>query len=308
MTRRNTEDQNIDGKHIPILLKESLELLDLQKGQIVIDCTLNRAGHSIEFLKAVGENGKLVGIDLDSEALKEAEENLTKINKSFILVNDNFANIENILQNIGIEKVDAVYADLGLSSQELDTSGRGFSFLKDEPLLMTFKSEPTEEDLTAKDIVNDWLEETIANIIYNFADEKYSRRIAKAIVESRKKKEIKTTFGLVEIIKESVPIYYQKGHLEGRSHFATKTFQAIRMAVNSEIDSITKLLEASKKVLKENGKLGIITFHSTEDRIVKVKAKEIGLKPINKRVITASQEEIKFNPRSRSAKLRFYTI
>lgn len=324
MIRKNTNDKNIDGEHLPILLEESLELLQLNKGQVVIDCTVNRAGHSQEFAREIGKNGTLICIDLDNDALLEAKyilENFAKYNSSeipnLIFVNDNFANLENILEKLEqensnsekfINKIDVIYADLGLSSQELDISGRGFSFLRDEPLLMTFKSQEslTPDDITAEYIVNNWEEETLASIIYNFADEKYSRKIAKAIVDKRENKDIKTTFELVEIIKESVPIYYQKGHLEGRSHFATKTFQALRMAVNSELDNIITLLQSSKKVLKENGKIGIITFHSTEDRTVKKTAKELGFSPINKKVIIAGETELKNNPRSRSAKLRVY--
>ncbi|MDQ5957441.1 MAG: rRNA (cytosine1402-N4)-methyltransferase [Patescibacteria group bacterium] len=305
---KNNNDTNVDGQHIPILLKESLDLLQLQKGQVVVDCTLNRAGHAREFLKAIGQEGKLIGIDLDKEAILEAKDNLSLISNNYVLMNDNFANLEQILSSLEILSVDVIYADLGLSSQELDISGRGFSFLKNEPLLMTFKSVIEEEDLTAEYIVNNWGEDTLADIIYNFADEKYSRRIAKSIVEARKIKEIKTTFDLIEIIKGSVPIYYQKGHQEGRSHFATKTFQALRMATNQEISNIITLLETSKKVLKSGGRLGVITFHSTEDRMVKKTAKDLELIPINKKVIIPGEEEIKKNPRSRSAKLRVYTI
>lgn len=259
-------------------------------------------------MKAIGQEGKLIGIDLDKEAILEAKDNLSLISNNYVLMNDNFANLEQILSSLEILSVDVIYADLGLSSQELDISGRGFSFLKNEPLLMTFKSVIEEEDLTAEYIVNNWGEDTLADIIYNFADEKYSRRIAKSIVEARKIKEIKTTFDLIEIIKGSVPIYYQKGHQEGRSHFATKTFQALRMATNQEISNIITLLETSKKVLKSGGRLGVITFHSTEDRMVKKTAKDLELIPINKKVIIPGEEEIKKNPRSRSAKLRVYTI
>ena len=308
--RKNKNDQNVDGKHMPIMLVESLELLDLKPGNIVVDCTVNRGGHSAEFAKRIGASGVLVCIDLDSDALREAEENINDIfannikNKPSIhYICSNFANIKNILEELNINKVDAVYADLGISSQELDISGRGFSFMRDEPLLMTFKSKITEEDVTAKDIVNSWSQVTIADILFNFADEKYSRQISKAIAESRRKKDIETTFELIDIIKKSVPFYYQKG----KSHFATRTFQALRMATNMEIDSVITLIQSLKDVLKENGKVGFITFHSTEDRIVKVNMKETGLTPINKKVIEATHEETRHNPRSRSAKLRFYT-
>ena len=330
--KNNPNDKNVDGVHMPILLKESLELLDLKEGDIVVDCTLNRAGHGVEFAKKIGANGILIGIDLDNGALKEAKENIDKAfdgdknlvekNKPKIFfVNDNFENIEKILERLSLEsgldlrKVDAVYADLGISSQEIDVSGRGFSFMRDEPLLMTFKSEVGGDDLTAKEIVNHWSQDNIADILFNFADEKYSRRIAKNIAEQRKKSTINTTFELVDIIKSSVPIFY----IKSRGHFAAKTFQALRMATNRELDSIINLIKSFKNILKESesgierdgtrfgGRAGIITFHSTEDRIVKNTAKEENLNSINKKVIEATRQEEIDNPRSRSAKLRFYS-
>ncbi len=315
--RKNLKDKNIDGQHIPILLKESLELLNIQNGQIVVDCTVNRAGHSVEFAKAIGPDGVLVCIDLDAEALKEAEINIdTAFEKNsnskprIYFVCDNFSNIENILKNlkdqnkIKSEKVDVIYADLGVSSQEIDVSGRGFSFMRDEPLLMTFKSKVSSDDLTAKDILNSWKENTIADILYGFADEKYSRKIAKNIVDARKRKEIETTFELVKIIENSVPSFYKNS----KSNCSTKTFQALRIATNKELENVSSLLKSFKNILKENGRVGLITFHSTEDRVVKMTAKEEKLKPVNKKVIIANRQEEIDNPRSRSAKLRVYTI
>ena len=321
ISRKNLKDQNIDGKHMPILLKESLELLDLKPGQIVVDCTVNRAGHSIEFAKKIGKGGMLICIDLDADALKEAKENIDKAfeqdeklgldkksrlehKPQIYFVCDNFSNLENILSDLKIEKVDVIYADLGISSQELDISGRGFSFMRDEPLLMTFKSNIEQGDLTAKDIVNTWKENSIADIIYSFADEKYSRKIAKSIVDNRKRREIETTFELVKAIKMGVPLFYQNG----KTNFATKTFQALRMATNRELDSIIGLIKSLKSTLKESGKACFITFHSTEDRVVKMTTKEEGLHPLNKKIIEASRQEEVSNPRSRSAKLRAYTL
>lgn len=308
-------DKNEAGKHIPIMLTQCVEGLDIKEDDIVIDCTVNRGGHAKEFIKKLGKDGILICIDLDSEALKEAEENINKdIEKLYIVknlrpkvfyVNNNFSNLEIILKELNIEKVDKIFADFGLSSQELDISGRGFSFMRDEPLLMTFKSESSinsDEDTTARDIVNYWGEESIANILFNFADERYSRRIAKGIVDARKIKSINTTFELIEIIKSSTPFAYHKL----KTNPATRTFQALRMAANDEIGAIVKLLHSSLKVINENGRLAVLTFHSTEDRIVKHTARDIGFKQINKKAIIAEREEVRENVRSRSAKLRIY--
>lgn len=304
---RNVNDTNIEGRHIPILLKESLDLLKIKSSEFVVDCTTNRAGHASEFAKLLNHEGRLICIDLDSVALSEAKQKILQINSNLKVdfVNSNFANLNQILSDLNLEKVDVIYADLGVSSQEIDISGRGFSFMRDEPLLMTFKDvqDLTEDDLTAKEIVNEWSEETIADIIYAYGDEKFSRRIAKGIVEARVNKKIETTFDLIEIIKRSVPEFYTRG----KSHFATRTFQALRITVNNEMESIKQMMEAANQRLNIGGRLGLITFHSTEDRIVKQKAKELQLTPINKKVITADKEETKINPRSRSAKLRVYT-
>ncbi len=307
------DDQNVPGLHMPIMLSECIEMLDIKASDIVIDCTVNRAGHAIEILKKLSATGVLICIDLDQEALREAENNINIYTNTLLesgkkdmakiyYVNDNFANIKNIISGLGFEKVDKIFADLGISSQEIDVSGRGFTFQKDEPLLMTFKSELDENTLTAKEIVNTWSEKTIADIIYNFADERYSRNIAKKIYEYRKTKEIDTTFELVDIIKKATPFAYHRS----KTHFATRTFQGLRMAVNKEIDSVITLIKDGKDILKDGGRLVLLTFHSTEDRIVKLKAKELDFKSINKKPIISSDQEISKNIRSRSAKLRTY--
>jgi 16S rRNA (cytosine1402-N4)-methyltransferase len=307
------DDQNVPGLHLPILLPECVEMLDIKDSDTVIDCTVNRAGHSIEILKNLSSSGTLICIDLDQEALTQAKENtdryiltLSDIKKKNLAkvyyINDNFANIKKIISDLGLEKVNKIFADLGISSQEIDISGRGFTFQKDEPLLMTFKSVIDDKTLTAKEIVNSWGEKVIADIIYNFADERYSRNIAKKIVEYRKEKDIETTLELVDIIKKATPFAYHKG----KTHFATRTFQGLRMAVNKEVDSVITLIKDSKDILTDGGRLVLITFHSTEDRIVKLKAKELDFKSVNKKPITPNGQEIAKNIRSRSAKLRAY--
>lgn len=289
--------------HIPVLLNESLTGLSLITGGIYVDCTTNRAGHSLEIAKRIGKGGTLVCIDLDQTALNEAKEILTALPEAPTLyfVSSNFRHLREILNNLHIDKVDGVIADLGLSSQELDESKRGFTFRYDEPLLMTFQSEVDEKTLTARDIVNTWDEETLADVFFGYADERYARRIARAIVKSRELKPIETTFQLAEVIKSAVPTSYTHRH----THYATKTFQALRMAVNDEIRSIEDLLHSLGDVLRPRGRACIITFHSTEDRIVKqTLRKEECLGRINKKAIVPSREEIIKNPRARSAQLR----
>lgn len=290
--------------HIPVLLQESLNGLAIRKGGIYVDCTTNRGGHSIEIAKQVGKKGVLICIDLDQEALNEAKKQLAKLKDSPTIhfVHSNFRHLSSILKELKIDKVDGVLADLGISSQELDDAKRGFTFRYDEPLLMTFDSKPGKDTLTASDIVNSWSEESLADIFYGFADERYARRIARAIVKYRVGKEITTTFQLLDIISSSVPALYKNK----KTHFATKTFQALRMATNDELGSIKDLINSLPDVLQQEGRASIITFHSTEDRIVKqeLRARKDLLTPVTKKPIIPTKEEIQNNPRSRSAQLR----
>ncbi len=289
--------------HIPVLLHEVLEGLALKKGGIYVDCTVNRAGHAIEIAKHIGRDGTLVIFDLDSDALHEATEKLSHLADAptVIPILGNFRTVRHVLKEHQLGKVDGLLADLGLSSQELDSAARGFSFRFDEPLLMTFQKEVTEESLTAKDIVNTWAEETIADILYGFADETYSRRIARAIVQGRQRKPITTTFELVKIIEEAVPFFYRRG----KTHYATKTFQALRMATNDELGAVTELIQSLPEILKEGAHACVITFHSTEDRTVKHLMRDTeGLKLITKKAILPTREECINNPRARSAQLR----
>ncbi len=290
--------------HIPVLLHESIEGLNLKKGGIYVDCTTNRGGHSSLIAKAIGKTGTLVCIDLDQEALAQAEKKLRapKTAPTLYFVNSNFRRLGDILKELDIQKVDGVLADLGLSSEELDESGRGFSFRFDEPLQMTFAAKPDDTQTTAHDIVNYWSESTIADILFGFSDETYARRIARRIVEKREQEEIKTTHQLVDIIASAVPALYR----HRKTHFATKTFQALRMAVNDELGSINDLIETLPNVLVTDGRACIITFHSTEDRIVKqgLRAHSETLRAITKKAILPTKEEAEINPRARSAQLR----
>lgn len=290
--------------HVPVLLSECLEGLALKEGGVYVDCTTNRGGHSIEIAKKIGESGTLICIDLDDEALREARERMEKVKglPKIHFICSNYRFLPSILKDLKISHVDGILADLGISSEELEISKRGFSFQNDEPLLMTFSAHPEEDVTTAYDIVNLWSESTIADILYGFADERYARRIARAIVAKREEGPIESTFALVEIIKDAVPILYR----HRKTHFATKTFQALRMAVNDELGGVQDLVDCLPDVLASNGRACIITFHSTEDRIVKNKLRENSdtLRILTKKPIVPQEEELQNNPRSRSAQLR----
>lgn len=292
--------------HISVLLNEVIDNLDLKEGDTVIDATINRGGHAKEFCKLIGESGMLIGVDLDQGALNEAN-NLLKDEKCTIILEQNsFRNLDKVLEKAGIKKVDGILFDLGFSSDQLDESKRGFSFQRNEPLLMTLKENPTEEDLTAKEIVNNWEEENIADVIYGYGEEKFSRRIAKKIVEIREEKPIETTQDLVKAIEKAVPNWYKHKKI----HFATKTFQALRITVNDEIGALKEGLVKGIEALDKDGRMAVISFHSIEDRAVKQffnskKQEGIG-KVITKKPITPSADEVKSNPRARSAKLRVF--
>jgi 16S rRNA (cytosine1402-N4)-methyltransferase len=290
--------------HTSVLLKEAIEGLDIKKGDLVVDGTLGGGGHSEEICKSYGEDITLFAFDKDSDAIDRSQKRLQKFKTKKVFFNESFENIKESLITLGVSSVDKIILDLGLSSFQLDSGGRGFSFRFDEPLLMTMKKDIGDEDLTAKDIVNTWKEESIRDILKGYGEERFAGRIARAIVEYRDKKEIETTLELSEIVRNAVPAFARRGKI----HPATQTFQALRIAVNDELESLKRTLEKSFKYLNKNGRIAVITFHSLEDRIVKnffkkVEDDDIG-KRITKKPIAPSKEEIKNNPRSRSAKLR----
>ena len=308
--------------HRTVLLNEVIDGLNLGSGSIVVDATFGGGGHSLEICKRY-PSVRIIALDQDQSALEKAKSKFKDSNCDVTFINANFRDLDRVnLGNLSVvgslssglrgrrrknfpsSPVDGIIFDLGLSSDQLENSGRGFSFQKDEPLLMTMKENPTSGDVTAKDVVNTWGEDSLADIIYGYGEEKQARRIAKRIVEFRKKQEIKTTFDLVKVIEEAIPAKFRKGKI----HYATKTFQAIRIAVNDELGALAEGLDKGFKLLKVGGRMSVISFHSLEDRIVKrffkKKAEENLAKLINKKPITASMEEIKNNPRARSAKLR----
>lgn len=286
--------------HKTVLLHEAIDGLNLNAESLVLDGTFGGGGHSLEMCQKY-PGVKIIALDQDKSVFTQ-EDKFKGCNISFF--NDNFRNIEKVLEKVGVKEVDGIIFDLGLSSDQLENSGRGFSFLKNEPLLMTLKENPSGDDITAQDVVNTWGEENLADIIYGYGEEKQARRIAKAIVDFRKKQKIETTFDLVKIIEQAIPVKFRRGKI----HCATKTFQAIRIAVNDELGALTEGLAKGFKLLKTDGRMSVISFHSLEDRIVKrfykKQAEEDLAKLINKKPIRAGVEEIKNNPRSRSAKLR----
>lgn len=291
--------------HIPVLLKEVIEFLSSNEGDTVFDGTLGGGGHSKALCEKIGKKGTIIGTDQDSAALERARVALRSCESNIILRQDNFRNIARILDELGISQIDRALFDLGMSSDQLESSGRGFSFMKDEPLLMTFNPAPTEADITAHEIVNKWAEESIADIIYGYGEERFARRIARRIVEERSAHPIETTADLVEIVKKSVPVWYRSGR---KTHCATKTFQALRIATNDELRSAREGIVGALSKMSKGGRVAVITFHSIEDRMAKTllreKEREGVCKVITKKPIAPSEEEVRENPRARSAKLR----
>jgi len=290
--------------HKTVLLHESIDGLDIKSGDIFVDGTLGGGGHSEEVCKRFGGSVVMIGIDLDPEAIERASARLSPLKPNISYVQGSFRNIDVLLDSIGLEKVDKILLDIGLSSNQFEDSGRGFSFQKDEPLIMSFKKDLKPEDLTAREILNTWDLENISTILSGYGEEQFSWKIAKAIVARREEKPIETTFDLVEIIKVATPKWYHHKKI----HPATKTFQALRITVNDEIESLKDGVLKSFDRLNSNGRLAVISFHSIEDRVVKnfYREKVLGgvASLINKKPITPSEVELKENPRSRSAKLR----
>ena len=306
----------MEFKHIPVLLQECIDGLKINENGIYVDGTLGGAGHSSEIVKKLSPNGTLIGIDRDTEALKSAKEKL-KVFNNVEYVHGNHDDIKNILRDLKIDEVDGILLDLGVSSYQLDEASRGFSYMQDAPLDM--RMDKTSR-LTAEYVVNNYQEEDLAKIIYEYSEEKFSRNIAKNICEYRKNKKIETTKELAEIIEKSIPGFAKK---EG--HPAKRTFQAIRIEVNDEIKPLYNTVKNCIDVLKSGGRLCIITFHSLEDRAVKEAfadaqgkctcpgdlpycvcgVKSLG-KIISKKPILPTKEEINDNSRSKSAKLRIF--
>lgn len=306
----------MEFKHIPVLLEPAIENLQIKSEGIYVDGTLGGAGHSFYIAKSLSEKGQLIGIDRDLEAIAAAKLKLAEF-KNVKYVNDNHDNIKNILSSLGIEKVDGILLDLGVSSYQLDEGERGFSYMQDAKLDMRMDK---NQELTAEYVVNNYTEEELARIIYEYGEEKFSRKIARNICEYRKNEKIDTTGKLVKIIEKSVPKF---GKNQG--HPAKRTFQAIRIEVNNEIEPLYNTIVDSIDCLKSGGRLCVIAFHSLEDRAVKnafvncegkctcpkdlpycvCKREEKG-KIITRKPILPTEEEMETNSRSKSAKLRVF--
>ena len=293
--------------HIPVLKKETIEYLNPRPNENFIDCTFGMGGHSEAILEHNGPEGKILGIEADPSLYKAFQIGKLKIAsqelaKRLILVNDSYTNLRALACKYNFRPVNGIIFDLGLSSWHLEKSGRGFSFQKDEPLDMRYNPETTP--LTAYEIVNSFPEKDIEDLLKEYGEEKFARQIARKIAERREKKPIRNTLDLVEIIWAALPSSFKSGKI----HPATKTFQALRIKVNSELDNLEQALVQAVDVLEKDGKIVVISFHSLEDRIVKRffrRGKQINmLEILTKKPITASIQEIEANPRSRSAKLR----
>ncbi len=301
--------------HVSVLLDECIDGLNIRPDGIYVDGTLGGAGHSSQIAKRL-TTGRLIGIDRDPVALKAAGERLAPYSDRVTLVHSNFCEIKTVLADLGIDGVDGILLDLGVSSPQLDDGARGFSYMADAPLDMRMNSEDT---LSAYDVVNGWSQEELKRILYDYGEERYAPRIAAAICNKRADKPIETTLELVDIIRSAMPA----AALREKQHPAKRSFQAIRIAVNDELGSVEKVMEDAIPCLNPGGRLAIITFHSLEDRIVKngmaaaakgctcppefpvcVCGKKPHVKLNSRKPIVSGEEELERNPRARSAKLR----
>ena len=293
---------NSDSKiHTPVLEEEVIDYLKPKSDKNYIDCTLGWAGHTLKILEKNGPNGKVLGLDADSAIQDEARKIIenAEYGERVVLVNKNFSNLKNIAQSQKFFPVSGILFDLGFSSWHLEKSGRGFSFQRDEDLDMRYD---LQSSLKASDIVNYWSLSEIERILKEYGEESWARKISLSIIEARKKENIQTTGQLVRMIQRTIPFK------RGKIHTATKTFQALRIAVNDELNNLSKALFQAVEILEPGGRLAVISFHSLEDRIVKrflkQKASENLINILTKKPVGPLREEIRRNPRARSAKLR----
>lgn len=288
--------------HETVLLREAVNALAIEPEDTIVDATFGAGGHAHAIIDLLGKKGHYIGIDTDQTALRHTLNELENVT----LMHGNFRNLEELIGTLQtVKQVDGILADLGWRMEQFSGNGRGFSFRHDEPLLMTL-GDPADYAFTAHDIVNGWDESVLADIIFGYGEERFARRIAKKIVEQRVESPIETSKQLSDLIVSAYPAVAR----HGRTHVATKTFQALRIAVNDELTALEDLIEQSLTILAPSGRLAIITFHSIEDRVVKhtfkaAQAEKRGI-VITKKPITASAKELETNPRARSAKLRIF--
>jgi len=296
------DSKPIELSHTSVMPKEALEMLNLPKGGVAVDGTLGLAGHSLLMAQVLGPQGHLIGIDRDSASLGLAQKSLVSLELKIDLLQGNFCKVDEILAVLKVSAVDGILLDLGISSVQLDDEARGFAFRFEGPLDMRMDSQGG--GVSAADLVNSLKEAELEKIIWEFGEERFARRIAGSIVMNRSKAKITTTKQLSDIILRALP----KGYTRGRIHPATRTFQALRIAVNEELEVLSRGIDTSFKMLKKGGRLCVISFHSLEDRIVKNKFKSLAVEQVGdiltKRPLVASEEECASNPRSRSAKMR----
>ena len=304
-----------DYGHKPVLLDECLDALAIRPDGVYLDGTLGRAGHSLEILRRL-TTGRLIGIDRDMTAIEAAKERLAEFGDRVTLVHSNFSDLGDVLRQLNVSGVDGMLFDLGVSSPQLDEAQRGFSYMQDAPLDMRMDATAS---LDAAQVVNTWSYEELRRILFDYGEERYAPQIAKAIVRRREEKPIETTLELVEIIRGAMPA----AALREKQHPAKRSFQAIRIAVNGELDALVPMLRSACEGLNPGGRLAVITFHSLEDRIVKQTMKELatgctcppefpvcvcGKKPkmklVTRKPIVSGAAELEYNPRARSAKLR----
>ena len=291
-------------KHTTVLLKEATDALAIKKDGVYVDATLGAHGHGACIVEALGPKGVYIGIDADPTAVRGAKESL-RASATVKLVVGNFREINLLVEKEGITQVDGVLADLGWRMEQFSGNGKGFSFQVDEPLVMTFGDEGSYP-FTAHDIVNTWDEENIESVLTGYGEERYAWRIAKGIVEAREQGDIQTTFALKAVIESSIPAHYRHGKINP----STRTFQALRIAVNDELGALDALIKGAFEILKPNGRIAIITFHSLEDRIVKHTFRNFAHDHlgtlVTKKPILPTREEMNSNKRARSAKLRIF--
>ncbi len=290
-------------QHQTVLRDEAVDVLAPTAGAVIVDATLGSGGHTKAIAERLGGSGRIIACDVDPHAIRDAQSWCSDYATHISLHQENFVNVHTCVASLGIASVDGILADLGWRSEQFATGGRGFSFQSEEPLIMTF-GDPSEYSLTAADLVNEWAEEDLANVFYGYGEERYARRIARAIVSARTHRQITTAKELAEVITAAVP----PGYRRGRTHPATKSFQAIRIAVNDELTVLDTFITHAFSILAPGGRLAIISFHSLEDRIVKHRFKDMDHSGVgtllSKKPILPSATECAHNPRARSAKLR----
>ena len=307
---------NLPFSHVSVLLYECIEALDIKDGLTYVDCTTGGGGHSLEIARRMGPNSRLICFDRDKNAIAAATERLHDYLDRITFINDNFSSLGEVLRRLEVNNLGGVLADLGCSSHQFDVAERGFSYMQDAPLDMRMD---TDSPISAYHVVNEYSENELKRIIFEYGEEKFAPKIASAIVRAREEKPIETTVELSNVIKSAIPA---KARIDG-PHPAKRTFQAIRIEVNRELDAIRPMIDTAARALVKGGRIAIISFHSLEDRPVKTAFKELStgctcprdfpvcvcgkkpvIKEVSKKPILPSEDELRENPRSRSAKLR----